>query len=836
MSASRTVRAVLGPTNTGKTHLAIDRMLAYGSGTIGFPLRLLARENYDRIAAEKGVGTVALITGEEKIIPPRPRWFVCTVESMPLDRPVDFLAVDEIQLCADPDRGHIFTDRLLHSRGRTETMFLGADTIRPMIRRLVPEAVVESRPRFSTLAYTGPKKLTRLPRRSAVVGFSVAEVYALAESVRRQRGGAAVVLGALSPRTRNAQVALYQAGEVDYLVATDAIGMGLNMDVNHIAFARRRKFDGRQIRDLRLAEIAQIAGRAGRHMNDGTFGVTNNTEPFDEEMVAAIESHEFEPLTALSWRNRRLDFRSPVHLLRSLERRSDDDCLVRAREADDHLCLRSLARDDATGTRADNPERVRLLWDVCQIPDFRKTMADHHTDLARKIFVHLCDGDGRLPQDWVARQIDRLNNTGGDLDSLTARIAHVRTWAYIAHRGDWLADSAHWQGRARAIEDKLSDALHSRLIQRFVDRRASVLGRKLDDGESLLSAIGTNGRVTVEGHVIGRIQGLRFMPEEPDELTRSRALEAAAAKVIQEDLPRRVRLLQNAPDSEFTMALDALGAPTGEITWRGAIVARLTKGTAPVRPTVALAGDDLADGALRTVVRARIVDWLQGMIAKRLGPLAGETAPDLSPAARGIVFRLAEALGALPRKEAADLLPSLNKDDRQRLRRLGVRLGRATVFAAAWLKPQAMQMRRALWRAWSGRAAPPVPEGDAGICPAGRAGAQAWQALGYRRYGPVAVRVDRVEAILRAAAALARQGPFAPTSAMLRTADGTAETLHRVLSAHGFEATQEITGTVYRAKRQKQGRNGRRRRRKTQGAKPHPDSPFAKLRDLVPAK
>jgi len=628
---------------------------------------------------------------------------------------------------------------------------------------------------------------------------------------------------------------LYQAGEVDYLVATDAIGMGLNMDVNHVAFARRRKFDGRQIRDLGVAEVAQIAGRAGRHMNDGTFGVTNNTEPFDEEAVAAIEAHEFQPLTALSWRNRRLDFRSPLRPLRSLERNSGDDCLVRARDADDHLCLRNLVRDDATAGRADNPERVRLLWDVCQVPDFRKTMADHHADLVRRIFVHLCDGDGRLPADWVARQIDRLNNTGGDLDSLTSRIAYVRTWAYIAHRGDWLDDSAHWQGRTRAIEDKLSDALHSRLIQRFVDRRASVLGRKLEDGERLLSAVTADGQVSVEGHVIGQIRGLRFMPEAPDELARSRALEAAAAKVIQEDLPRRVRLLQDAPDTDFSMVMDALGAPTGEIAWRGAIVARLDKGPAPTRPKVALTADDLADGALRTVVRALLSDWLQRTIDQRLGALGGGQELELSPASRGLAFRLVEALGTLPRKEAADLLPSLGKDDRQRLRRLGVRFGRATVYTAPWLKPAAMQMRRALWRAWSGRPAPPVPDGDAGICPAGRAGAPAWAAIGYRRYGPVAVRVDRVETILRAATALARQGPFTPTNAMLRTADGTAETLHRVLSAHGFEAVQEDTGTVYRAKRPKQGRNGRRRRKARKPA-PHPDSPFAKLRGLVPAK
>ncbi len=451
--------AVLGPTNTGKTHLAIERMLGHKSGMIGFPLRLLARENYDRIVRLKGARAVALITGEEKILPPNPSYFVCTVESMPLDRPVDFLAVDEIQLCADPERGHVFTARLLEARGLAETMFLGADTIKPLMRRLVPEIEHISRPRFSTLSYTGHKKVTRLPPRSAVVAFAVADVFSLAELIRRQRGGTAVVLGALSPRARNAQVGMFQAGEVDYLVATDAIGMGLNMDLDHVAFARTAKFDGRGPRRLTAAEIAQIAGRAGRHMSDGTFGTTAEQGPLGPEIVEAVETHRFDPLTRLNWRNTRLRFGSVDALLKSLDERPAIPGLVQAREADDHRALQALARNREVAALARHRGAVRLLWEVCQIPDFRKVMSETHTRLLAHIFGHLAGPEERLPTAWIAAQIANFDRVDGDIDTLMARIAHVRTWTYITHRGDWVEGATAWQERARGIEDRLSDAL-----------------------------------------------------------------------------------------------------------------------------------------------------------------------------------------------------------------------------------------------------------------------------------------------------------------------------------------------------------------------------------------
>ena len=510
-SAPRLV-AVLGPTNTGKTHFAIERMLDHQTGMIGFPLRLLARENYDRIVKLRGARAVALITGEEKILPPNPSYFVCTVESMPLDRPVEFLAVDEIQLCADPERGHVFTARLLHARGMTETMFLGADTIKPLMRRLVPEVEYVSRPRFSTLAYTGHKKVTRLPRRSAVVAFSLADVFSLAELVRRQRGGTAVVLGALSPRARNAQVGMFQAGEVDYLVATDAIGMGLNMDLDHVAFARLAKFDGRGPRRLSPAEIGQIAGRAGRHMSNGTFGTTADEGLLEPEIVSAVEEHRFEPLTRISWRNSNLRFNSVGALLQSLDERPPAPGLVQVRDADDHRALQLLSRNTDVVALATNPGAVRLLWEVCQIPDFRKVMSDSHARFLAHCFVHLAGPSERLPTVWVGGQMAQLDRLDGDIDTLMARIAHIRTWTYITHRSDWIEAAAEWQERARGIEDRLSDALHDRITQRFVDRRSAFLVRHLAGAGELLASVDKEGEVRVEGTYVGKLRRLQLRP------------------------------------------------------------------------------------------------------------------------------------------------------------------------------------------------------------------------------------------------------------------------------------------------------------------------------------
>lgn len=508
----RHVTAVLGPTNTGKTHLAIERMLGHETGMIGLPLRLLAREVYDKIGNRIGFEKVALITGEEKIKPDKARFWVSTVEAMPREIDVDFLAIDEVQLASDPERGHVFTDRLLHSRGRQETFLLGAQTIRDVIQDLIPGANFISRPRLSRLTYSGQKKITRLPARSAVVAFSASDVYSIAELIRRQRGGAAVVLGALSPRTRNAQVALYQSGDVDFLVATDAIGMGLNLDLDHVAFAAVRKFDGQNHRNLTPGELGQIAGRAGRHMNDGTFGVTGAVEPFESDHVERLETHNFEPIRVLQWRNRDLEFASVDALQESLRSLPNQPRLTRARTADDLEALEALCRDPEILDLARGTAAVANLWDICQVPDYRKISIASHAEMIGSLYKFVMSADGVIPEDWFAKQVAFADRTDGDIDTLANRIAHIRTWTFVSNRRDWLKDPEHWQGRTREIEDALSDAMHERLTQRFVDKRTSALMKGMRDKDELSAEIGEDGSVSVEDHYVGRLVGFRFSP------------------------------------------------------------------------------------------------------------------------------------------------------------------------------------------------------------------------------------------------------------------------------------------------------------------------------------
>ena len=807
------VTAVLGPTNTGKTYLAIERMLGHRSGMIGFPLRLLARENYDRIVGLKGPGAVALITGEEMIVPPNPSYFVCTVEAMPVDRAVAFLAVDEIQLCADPERGHVFTDRLLHARGLEETMVLGSETIAPLIRKLVPRAEFVSRPRFSSLGYAGARKLVRLPPRSAVVAFSVAEVYSMAEQIRRQRGGTAVVLGALSPRTRNAQVALYQSGDVDYLVATDAIGMGLNMDVDHVAFAGLSKFDGRAPRRLEVHEIAQIAGRAGRHRSDGTFGTTGELDGFEPEQIEAIENHVFPPLKALRWRNVDLRFDSPQALLRSLEHRPPRPELMRVREGDDHLALQTLAHDPEVTALAAGRDAVELLWEVCRIPDFRKVLSDAHTRLLAQVFRTLRGGSGRLPADWVAGQLERLDRYDGDIDALVSRIAHIRTWTYISHRPRWLDDPRHWQERSRAIEDRLSDALHERLTQRFVDRRSALLVRSLKGGGDLLAAVGADGTVIVEGHGVGELRGFRFEPDATACGEDGRALMSAARRALQAEMARRVRRLEEASDSVFTLGDD------GVIHWQGAEVARLAPGPTTLTPAVQTLHDELLEPAQRDRVQTRLASWLRSTVAAPLAPLFRLAAADLAGPARGLAFQLVVGLGVLPRSAAAGLVAGVGREGRRELTALGVRFGHGRLYLPALLKPAAIAMRALLHAVHHGLPLPPPlpPAGRVSIAPAPHLPATYYAAIGYPVVGGRAIRsdiLDRFETGLVSAP---------PSARMIGVAEAE---LPAILEGLGYRRTTGADGTIHWRARPAERRHPRPRT-------PDASHPFARLRELA---
>ena len=773
----RHVTALLGPTNTGKTWLALERMLAHRTGMMGFPLRLLARENYDRVAAVKGKDAVALVTGEERILPRHARYFVCTVEAMPLDRRVDFVAVDEVQLAADRERGHVFTDRVLHARGHLETMLIGAETVRPLLRRLLPDAAFLARPRLSTLRYAPPRKLGKLPRRSAVIVFSVRELYAIAERLRRERGGAALVFGALSPRTRNSQVALYQAGEVDHLVATDAIGMGLNLDIDHVVFSALAKFDGRGPRGLSPAEVAQIAGRAGRHVRDGSFGPTDELGAFAERLVQAVEGHRFAPLESLYWRNPELDFASPERLLDSLERRPPRPELVRMRQADDHRALAALSADPEVASRARGPEGVALLWEVCQVPDFQSVMSEAHTRLLARLFHHLSGGGRRLPEDWVAASVHDLDRAEGDVDALLGRISGIRTWTYVSHRAGWLSDAVHWQERTRAVEDRLSDALHERLTAQFVDRPTALIAR-CDPGE-LVTVVTDGGEVLVQGLRAGVLEGFRFVP---DRAVRegSKGLLAAANRALREGMRERVGRLADDPDEAFALR------GSGEVEWRGGAVARLSPGDGVLQPQVEVLPSELLDPPSREAVRRRVAAWLETHLRGRLGSLFALREGPLSGPPRGLAFVLVESLGAVPRRQVAAQVAALAPDDRRALSRLGVVLGRLSVFLPGLLRPEALRLRARLFAIRHGGPVAGGPDGVPSVPHDPALPAAFYAACGYQAAGPRAVRVDRLDRLAAAAARLSREGPFAVPGELASLAGCPPSEVPAVLAGIGY--------------------------------------------------
>ncbi len=723
-----TITALLGPTNTGKTHRAIQRMLQHRSGMIGLPLRLLAREVYDRISAEKGENAVALVTGEEKRIPANPRWYVCTVEAMPVHRPVSFLAVDEIQLAGDRNRGHVFTDRLLNARGVRETMFLGSDTIAPLLERLVPTAQIERQPRFSKLSHLGYRKLGSLPKRAAIVAFSASEVYSLAERLRARHGGTAVVLGALSPRTRNAQVAMYQAGEVPYLVATDAIGMGLNMDIEHVAFSAFRKFDGTGFRGLSPAEAGQIAGRAGRFRRDGTFGATGDLGGLDPELVHAVEGHAFPPLKRLWWRHSDLDFTSVSSLLESLARRPPSGLLTQARDEEDELALHALAAMPEVLATARGPDAVRLLWDICQVPDFRKLLTDAHIQLLSRIYGHLA-GRGVIPDAWVGRQLEQLDRVDGDLDMLMTRLSHVRTWTYVSGRSAWFDDAEAWQARARAIEDRLSDALHAELTQRFVDRRTLVLSASPGGG------VGESGEVRVGGYVVGTLIGLTWTAQDADRLS-----ERAARETLAGDLADRVERAVTAPHAAFDVDDE------GQVRWEGGVVARLFAGPALLEPGVKMARHDLLAPSAVQRVQRRVTAFVRDWVAAVTASLHTREAEALHGPAQGLLYALVQGLGVVTAYEVADLVRAIPERDRRVLSRLGVRFGVEHVWAVPMLA--GAREHAILWRIHHGE------ERSAGF----------HRVIGAPIVGGVSMPVEALEAFAAKARAGARGGTFdAPT-------------------------------------------------------------------------
>src|SRR6201985_3452562 len=797
------VTAVLRPTNTGKTHRAVERLLPHSSGMIGLPLRLLAREVYNKIADRAGVDAVALITGEEKIKPPKARVWVSTVEAMPRDLDVSFLAVDEIQIAADLERGHVFTDRILNRRGADKTLRWGAATMRGIVERLLPGANIVTRPRLSQLEFAGDRKITRQPRRTAIVAFSADEVYAIAELIKRQHGGAAVVLGSLSPRTRNAQVAMFQNGEVDYLVATDAVGMGLNLDVDHVAFASDRKYDGYHFRRLNPAEFAQIAGRAGRATRDGTFGTTGRCAPFEPELVNALQNHAFDSVKVLQWRNAKLDFSSLGSLQVSLLQPPAHETLTRAPVAEDQRVLDHAARDGEVRDFAHGADAVERLWEACQIPDYRKLSPAAHAELVTTIYAFLMR-NGKVPDGWFAAQVDQSDRTDGDIDTLSGRIAQIRTWTFVANRPDWLSDPDHWQNITREVENKLSDALHERLTERFVDRRTSVLMRRLRENVSLSTEIGKMGEVIVEGHVIGRLDGFTFAPDAAEAGSDAKALQAAASQVLAREIDARAEKLGSAPDDHFVLTSD------GTVRWTGDAVAKLVAAEDALHPRLRIIADERLTGAARDKVQTRLDLWLKTHIEKLLGPLFElAKAEDVTGIARGIAFQLVEALGVIERSKIAAEMKDLDQPSRATLRKYGRRVRPYNIYFPGLLKPAARSLASLLWALKEDNVDLSVLSGVQHLASSGRTSfpvdkalpRDAYRVLGYRQCGERAVRVDileRLADLIRPALAWKEISPgakpagafdgrgFVVTQAMTSLTGSAGEDFASILRALGY--------------------------------------------------
>ena len=792
------IAAILGPTNTGKTHYAVERMLARGSGVIGLPLRLLAREVYDKICAIKPVNQCALITGEEKIIPPNALYFVCTVEAMPMEKRFAFMAVDEIQLMGNYERGHIFTDRLLNARGTEETLFLGAETARPIIRELLPRAQQDTRERFSTLSYAGATRITRLPKRSVIVAFSAAEVYEIAELIRRQRGGAAVVMGGLSPRTRNAQAELYQSGEVDFLIATDAVGMGLNLDTDHVAFASIRKYDGRRRRMLTPMELGQIAGRAGRFRNEGTFGTTGDCPPLDDETVARIENHEFDPMTHVEWRNSALNFQSIKALDDSLHIGPKSRRLRRVKGVTDELAFERLAAIPEIQSSIKIPADVRRLWDVCQIPDFRNVTIDAHVRMLQDIYRLLQNNQHRLPDDYMNNQVSRLDDSAGGVDILSSRLAQIRTWTYCANKVSWMWDASYWNKRTREVEDRLSDALHESLIARFVDRRTSALLKNIGLGSPMDTSVKDNGEVWVDGHKIGFLEGVNFRIDETASDLEAKALQATAAAAVGPEVDRRLTSLCGGTHSIFTLGSD------GRILWGGKAVGRIAGSGSVFNPDAELIGGALGNPNLQALAVNRMRDFLKAEVTTKLEPLLklktlSESEAAL-PAARGFAFSMLENFGYIDRAKQGQLVRDLDQDARKQLREVGAYFGQYTVFMRDMIKPKPATLLSLLLAFGAGGDKKPfIPFAgvtsilNEGELASGQFTDQAVAVAGYRACGTRIIRfdiVDRLSNLIRQAMTEAGGRKFTIMQEMLALLGSSYDDTRGVLLSLGYQCEE----------------------------------------------
>ena len=684
------ITAVLGPTNTGKTHLAIETMLSFETGMIGFPLRLLAREVYDKVIMKIGLDKAALITGEEKIIPSNARYFLCTVESMPIDKQLDFVAVDEIQMCADHERGHIFTDRLLNLRGNKLTMLMGSNTIKNIISYLDDDVEFIYRNRLSKLSYSGHKKISRIDRKTAIIAFSAEEVYAIAELIRRQKGGAAIVMGSLSPKTRNAQVELYQSGDVDFLVATDAIGMGINMDLNNVYFSNLKKFDGKKLRRLNLSEIGQIAGRAGRYLNDGSFGITGQCRETNAEEVDLLENHKFEDIQFLFWRNSQLNFNNPLSLIKSLEVKPINNWLRKINECEDEKALKFFLREKNFNF---DQERLKLLWECCQIPDFvKKTFGNHH-EVISNVFKYLNSPKGKITEDFMHLQLMKLNKLDGNVDSLSNRIANVRTWSYVSNKNNWVENQNYWIEKTKILEDKLSDRLHEELTKTFIDKRASVLSRGLKQDMEFNMKVLNNNEVIIDNQFIGKINGLKLELDLKKGALKTdiKSLKKAARQTVGPELEKRIEIIVETGLIELKDDF--------KIYWNNSPIAKLMTGKDYLNPNFELIVDDILEQNQKHKLVVFIDKWIKEKINTVLQSLVDlKNLKDNNSSIKALAYRLYENNGVIKRENVTEYLKNLEQNDRKILRELGVKFGRYHIFLFRLIKPEAVSLRTLLWK------------------------------------------------------------------------------------------------------------------------------------------
>ena len=691
------ILAILGPTNTGKTFLAIERMLEHENGVIGFPLRLLAREVYDKVVEKIGASHVALVTGEEKIIPPKADYYLCTVESMPQDINFEFAAIDEIQMCADPERGHIFTDRLLNYRGDKLTMFLGSDTIKKLITYLVPETEFIYRERLSKLTYSGFKKISRIKPRSAIIAFSVDDVYALAEFVRRQKGGAAVVMGSLSPKTRNSQVEIYQSGDVDFLIATDAIGMGINMDIDNVYFSGLKKYDGKQIRNLRDSEIGQISGRAGRYMNDGSFGTTGECEKLTDEQIEKIENHKFDNIQNIFWRNTNLDFTSSLNLINSLNEKPENENLVRKKDLIDESTFRYLISEKPNLNFRNNNHFVKLLWECCQIPDFTKSSYNEHTDIIYKVFSFLSSDKRKISNEWMKQQLNNLNNFEGNIDSLANRISYVRTWSYVSNKSNWVENADYWIAKTKDIEDRLSEKLHEELSKSFVDKRISILSKGLKQDIQLNTKITEEDKIFINDHFIGKINGLRIELDysKTNLDTDIKSLKKAARSGAKKELKQRIKNV--IKDIENLKLQDDC-----KIIWQNKKIAELKPGKNYLNPNIKLIIDDTLDESEYDELKNNIEEWLIKQKHTYLKDLLSiENTEFKNSFSRGLSYQLFENNGVLKREISNEIIKNLSQNERSELRKKGVKIGKYHIYQPRMIRPNAVKFKTILWKCFN---------------------------------------------------------------------------------------------------------------------------------------